>query len=739
MLGKIFISYHREDRHVAEALYNYLLRAFSAEQLVLGLDKIPGGSSHVDKIKEAITECEVLLVIIGPYWARGLSKTTSYIRFEIEEAFQQRKSIIPVLIDEEAMPPIDRLPHTLQPLLMYSAIRLRNKRFHEGASSLVNMLQKILSATDAKLQQNRDHITPAGSNTILEPEIPPQGYGPHFEIGDDGIITFAPPGSLDQEGNNVDRLKKMHPALRDLSKILVQALGKGNVPHVYLLDRSKAYHELIDREPESIDFSLLYMAGVRLANAEKAATSDSDLPSLPTSVRETIDSLLQLHGTFILASRAGLEAIEAEQRYQRTRQDEADYRTAAIDFAQRLQNQPTVVDPKVALAVLNAAEEIGKGVNPDRSSTVATGILKNVTITFVTAATLGTLTAGALATGSAVLVTVAGAASLVAAEGLKKSKPFAALAAFVTQGIDKTAQAELPGYLENLRERFAPQFRFFLTAEKHLKRLAGERQEFKWLTKTMRWLEQQSGAGGRQFDPVRDKSSDIEPLVPQRTLVGNLYLAKVIRVDPSTQTAFINYSGEDSPGSLAFNEIHPDYYQIPMEDRQRLINQRYQANRTAEANFDRHLNILREFDGKQNEVGASREPGGGFDRMLQYKIDVIKRRQVMLVQVIKDDNVVTLTTYMSLAGRYLSLLPNSERGSVISREITSLEDRVRLNDLIRRLDVPEGMGVLLNSAAASQSEPEINRDFNELIQHWDALRDLILKSQAPTLVYEPNS
>src|SRR5262249_55589905 len=127
----------------------------------------------------------------------------------------------------------------------------------------------------------------------------------------------------------------------------------------------------------------------------------------------------------------------------------------------------------------------------------------------------------------------------------------------------------------------------------------------------------------------------------------------------------------------------------------------------------------------------------------QYKIqEVIKRRQIMLVQVVKEERGTkgaALTTYLSLAGRYAVLMPNTARGGGISRKITKPEDRKRLEDLVQELEVPEGMGVILRTAGASRTRTEIKRDFEYLLRVWETVRDLTLRSTAPTLVYEEGS
>jgi ribonuclease E len=393
----------------------------------------------------------------------------------------------------------------------------------------------------------------------------------------------------------------------------------------------------------------------------------------------------------------------------------------------------------------------------------------------------------------------------------------------------------------------------------------------------------------------------------RKQLRGNIYLAKVTRVEPSLQAAFIEYGG-NRHGFLAFSEIHPDYYQIPVADRQALIEADERAHREAEEENEnrshrrrsRHRNARRRGNGDRvrseivegagpdalheaqpfegfvpfetydraeaeahhhdhdhdghdhhhegggetvaehafaepyavvaavEESVASTAPGSaapieinheaertaeeqaqeniahaddsagadagdhaadedhvettpaatdhelaeddeddgedaeeevvesvGGDDVLeevpertfrprrQYKIqEVIKRRQVMLVQVVKEERGnkgAALTTYLSLAGRYAVLMPNTARGGGISRKITSAQDRSRLKEVVQDLDVPEGMGIILRTAGASRTKPEIKRDFEYLIRMWETVRDMTLKSQAPTLVYEEGS
>ena len=178
----------------------------------------------------------------------------------------------------------------------------------------------------------------------------------------------------------------------------------------------------------------------------------------------------------------------------------------------------------------------------------------------------------------------------------------------------------------------------------------------------------------------------------------------------------------------------------------------HQDEHTAAPQSDEHHDD-EEDDGEEAEEEIVESVGGddvleevperAFRPRRQYKIqEVIKRRQVMLVQVVKEERGnkgAALTTYLSLAGRYAVLMPNTARGGGISRKITSAQDRSRLKEVVQDLDVPEGMGIILRTAGASRTKPEIKRDFEYLIRMWETVRDMTLKSQAPTLVYEEGS
>lgn len=308
--------------------------------------------------------------------------------------------------------------------------------------------------------------------------------------------------------------------------------------------------------------------------------------------------------------------------------------------------------------------------------------------------------------------------------------------------------------------------------------------------------------------------------VNKRQLAGNIYLAKVTRVEPSLQAAFVDYGG-NRHGFLAFAEIHPDYYQIPVADRKALLEEERAYNKaqdeednrrskprparpapkpraqaeasdgdavqSAEINgmdvvdlgdetgadalvetsrgddhahahthhvasaeteesdapyrsidhasdTDDEIESIAEEDVAE-EISAPRKP-----RARRYKIqEVVKVRQIMLVQVVKEERGnkgAALTTYLSLAGRYCVLMPNTARGGGISRKITQAADRKKLKEIATEIEVPEGAGLIIRTAGAKRTKPEIKRDYEYLMRLWEQIRELTLKSIAPAAIYE---
>ena len=220
----------------------------------------------------------------------------------------------------------------------------------------------------------------------------------------------------------------------------------------------------------------------------------------------------------------------------------------------------------------------------------------------------------------------------------------------------------------------------------------------------------------------------------RRQLKGNVYLARVTRVEPSLQAAFVEYGG-NRQGFLAFSEIHPDYYRIPVEDREALIEAEIAENAEDDPED--------EADGTPETVGGDGPDDDDIRPRRQtrkYKIqEVISRKQIMLVQVVKEERGnkgAALTTYLSLAGRYCVLMPNSSKGGGVSRKITNMVDRKRLKTVVGGLDVPNGMAVIVRTAGAKRTKTEIARDYAYLSKLWDDIRSRTLESQAPSVIHE---
>jgi ribonuclease E len=231
-------------------------------------------------------------------------------------------------------------------------------------------------------------------------------------------------------------------------------------------------------------------------------------------------------------------------------------------------------------------------------------------------------------------------------------------------------------------------------------------------------------------DGNRLEEYDVE-VASRRQLKGNIYLAKVTRVEPSLQAAFVDYGG-NRHGFLAFSEIHPDYYQIPVADRQALLAEHAAAERAAE-------DVNGDADDEDDEIERRRPRLSPRNYKIQ---EVIKRRQILLVQVTKEERGTkgaALTTYLSLAGRYCVLMPNTARGGGISRKISNVTDRKRLKKIMSELEVADGMAVIVRTAGAGRTKAEIKRDYEYLLRLWSNIRETTLQSTAPALVYEEGS
>ncbi len=244
------------------------------------------------------------------------------------------------------------------------------------------------------------------------------------------------------------------------------------------------------------------------------------------------------------------------------------------------------------------------------------------------------------------------------------------------------------------------------------------------------------------------------------TFKNNIYLGTISRVEPSLQAAFVNF-GRERHGFLAFNDIQSDYYQIPSEDKEKIkiaeekiredlknkteeINQENSSEeienennqKVKEENLENNVSI------KNNEVEKKeyREEVKSSFGIKRYKIqEVIKPGQVVLIQVIKEERGqkgAALTTFISLAGKYIVLMPNTPKGGGISRKIFNSSDRQTIKAILNEINIPKSMGVIVRTAGANKTKNEIEKDFQNTLKTWEDIRDKALDSNAPSLVYE---
>ena len=263
-----------------------------------------------------------------------------------------------------------------------------------------------------------------------------------------------------------------------------------------------------------------------------------------------------------------------------------------------------------------------------------------------------------------------------------------------------------------------------------------------------------------------------EEMSNRKQIKGNIYLGKIMRVEPSLQACFVDYGG-NRHGFLAFNEIHPDYYQIPVADREALKEALLQEENEEEDEEKAHNKPQRKrkqkTDDNENQPLSADTPEvqedpaeeeapeqivetvsedendevmdrSRYSQIKKYKIqEVIHRGQVLLVQVTKEERGnkgAALTTYLSLAGRYCVLMPNNARGGGVSRKITNAADRKRLKTIISKLPLPAGMSVIVRTAGKERTSLEIKRDYEYLIKTWVQVRDKTMQSSAPELIHE---
>ena len=235
---------------------------------------------------------------------------------------------------------------------------------------------------------------------------------------------------------------------------------------------------------------------------------------------------------------------------------------------------------------------------------------------------------------------------------------------------------------------------------------------------------------------------------------NNIYLATISRVEPSLQAAFVNF-GRERHGFLAFNDIQSDYYQLPSEDKEkiRIAEEKIREDlkdKPIESNQDgmqpdiqsenKDEKIDNNVNEKENNKQEYREKVKSSFGIKKYKIqEVIKPGQVILIQVIKEERGqkgAALTSFISLAGKYMVLMPNTPKGGGISRKIFNSSDRQKIRNILNEIEIPKSMGVIVRTAGANKTKNEIEKDFQNTLKTWEDIKDKALDSNAPSLVYE---
>jgi hypothetical protein len=325
------------------------------------------------------------------------------------------------------------------------------------------------------------------------PQIPRQGPGPHVEIdAETGAVVPTKPESLDAQGNNLARLKAHHPRIVRHAGELLANLGQNEQPELFAA--AKSYFDNVNRDLSQIAFERLWGEGVYLEEAEAAAArriNDAMREPLNDAALAALKALLQIHGPFILATKAGLENLAFANAYELRPEEVKEQRAAAIELAQEFKANPDVVAPETAADFAHFAEQPESTAHPERSAAFTIGMVQNIAIVTTAGAAIGAIIAGVgLETGNV----VSGVSALPLIEGLKKSKPFLYVTGLVTDGLNKVYEQKLTeeqarAFWERLNKIPFDRYKeFVLGNEAPWRRLAGSGKQLRWLRDLLDWL-----------------------------------------------------------------------------------------------------------------------------------------------------------------------------------------------------------------------------------------------------------
>ena len=503
-----FWSYARSDDTASGGRLSQLRLAL-ADHLQLRIERAPSaeifqdqpaiapGAAWQRRISQALNASSFFIAIVTPAFLQSEMCCREVMQFRQREAALGRDDLIVPLhyidVDDVDASRRDEVfdANVLRLLRERQWVDFRPLRLRDPAGEQV---QERLDAIALSIRGRLRDRTGAGG--VAPPAVPNQGVGPHFVLDEAGVIRFAPPEALDPQGNNVALLRSLHPRLLELLATLADAFARTNA-HEHLGGCLASYRKLLDRPLGQLDFGLLVAEGMILTNADAEDAADREEPDLDPAARSTLNSVLQLHGMFVTATRIGLTALAMEAAWRRRPEQEREQREAAVEFAEDLQGKPDVIGPAEAAAVREAARQIGQGPNPERSGTVATGMLRNVAIVMTVGATVASLpVGGGLEFGS--VGAIAGTLfALLGSEALIRSKPFGSVAHAITSRLNLLSEAELRRELASIAHTFQPQLQFVLRAEPALRRLAGDRDAFAWLHRSLDWMKRPAGTPDR--------------------------------------------------------------------------------------------------------------------------------------------------------------------------------------------------------------------------------------------------